>query len=111
MNIMNNKKFQHLINTALKYNSTLYAVPNTDLFAIFKNGKMIYSYSTGIASAPSGYSELLKEVFSGEGFMYKGVAENIDFVKETSAKVSVKFSRYEAYTIYKNQDGWITLSW
>ncbi|KON86253.1 hypothetical protein AF332_05055 [Sporosarcina globispora] len=72
---------------------------------------MIYSSSTGYAAAPSGYSELLKEVFTGEGFVYEGMTENINFVKETRAKVSVEFTRHQAYTIDQKEDGWITVSW
>jgi len=53
----------------------LYSVQNTDLFAIFKSGEIIYSSSTSFASAPIGYTEMLKEIFSGDGFVLKSIQE------------------------------------
>lgn len=103
-------KFQHLINVANKYDSKLYAVPNTDLFAIVKNGEPIFHKSTGFSSTPLNSSALLKDVFNGDGFIYKGISENIDFVSETSAKVTVEFEQRQGYTIYQ-KDGWIVVSW
>lgn len=86
-------------------------VQDTDLYPMFKNGEIIYNSSTGYSAAPSGFSELLKEVFTGEGFVYEGMNENIDFVKKTGAKVSVEFTRHQAYTIDQKEDGWIKVSW
>ena len=110
VNIMHETKFKHLINVAQKYDSKLYAVPNTDLFAIVKNGEPILHKSTGISSVSVSLAPLLVDVFSGDGFVYKGITENINFVAETGAKVNVEFSQYEAYSIYQ-KDGWITVSW
>ncbi|MCS0826778.1 hypothetical protein NX029_22865 [Cytobacillus firmus] len=106
-----NNRLQHIINIAAKYGSKLYVVQDTDLYAMFKNGEMIYNSSTGYSAAPSGFSELLKEVFTGEGIVYEGMNENIDFVKKTGAKVSVEFTRHKAFTIDQKEDGWITVSW
>ncbi|MEK3853453.1 hypothetical protein [Cytobacillus sp. FSL H8-0458] len=110
VSVMDETKFQHLINVAKKYDSKLYAVPNTDLFAIIKSGEPILYKSTGVTSVPVNRVSLLKDVFSGEGFLYKGIPENIDFVKNTGAKVTVEFSQYEAYSIFL-KDGWIYVSW
>lgn len=110
VNFMDDTKFQHLINIANKYDSELYAVPNTDLFAIVKNGEPIFHKSTGFSSTPLSSSALLKDVFNGDGFIYKGISENIDFVLETSAKVTVEFEQRQGYTIYQ-KDGWIVVSW
>ncbi|MDM5228363.1 hypothetical protein QUF73_19740 [Cytobacillus sp. NJ13] len=110
VNFMDVAKFQHLINVANKYDSKLYAVPNTDLFAIVKNGEPIFHKSTGFSSTPLNSSALLKDVFNGDGFIYKGISENIDFVSETSAKVTVEFEQRQGYTIYQ-KDGWIVVSW
>ncbi|WP_436373745.1 hypothetical protein [Cytobacillus sp. BC1816] len=110
VNFMDDTKFQHLINIANKYDSELYAVPNTDLFAIVKNGEPILHKSTGFSSTPLSSSALLKDVFNGDGFIYKGLSENIDFVSETSAKVTVEFEQRQGYTIYQ-KDGWIVVSW
>ncbi|MBX9974435.1 hypothetical protein [Cytobacillus firmus] len=110
VNFMDVAKFQHLINVANNYDSKLYAVPNTDLFAIVKNGEPIFHKSTGFSSAPISSSALLKDVFNGDGFIYNGIPENIDFVSETSAKVTVEFEQRQGYSIYL-QDGWIVVSW
>ncbi|WP_282173959.1 hypothetical protein [Cytobacillus firmus] len=79
-----NNRLQHTMNVAAKYGSKLYVVQDTNLYAMFR--EMIYNSSTGYAAAPSGFSELLKEVFTGEGFVYEGIIENINFVKETGSK-------------------------
>jgi hypothetical protein len=54
---------------------------------------------------------MLKELYSGEGFLYEGVLENIELVNKTGAKVTVEFDRYQAYSISKRENGWILLSW
>lgn len=111
VNIMNEPKYQRQAKIAHKYGTELYAVSGTDLFAYFKGKEMVIGKSTGVASASPQYVEMLKELYSGEGFLYEGVSENIDFVNKTGAKVSVEFDRYEAYTISKKENGWIELSW
>ncbi|WHY61479.1 hypothetical protein [Cytobacillus firmus] len=111
IDVSENNRLKHIMNVAAKYGSKLYGVQDTDLYAMFKNGEIIFTSSTGYASASSGYSELLKEVFTGGGFVYEGMTENIDFVKKTGAKVSVEFTRHKAYTIDQKEDGWITVSW
>lgn len=111
VNVMDEPKYQRQAAIAKKYGTELYAVPQTDLFAFFKEKEMVISKSTGVASANPQYVELLKELYSGEGFLYEGVIENIDFVNKNGAKVTVEFDRYEAYSISKKENGWILLSW
>lgn len=111
VSLMDEPKYQRLVKIAKKYGTELYAVQNTDLFGFFKGKEMVIGKSTGVASASPQYVEMLKELYSGEGFLYEGVSENIDFVSKTGAKVTVEFDRYEAYTISKKEDGWIELSW
>jgi DNA mismatch repair ATPase MutL len=111
VNVMNEPKYQRQAKIAKKFGTELYAVPSTDLFAYFKGNEMVISKSTGVASANPQYVELLKELYSGEGFLYEGVIENIDFVNKTGAKVTVEFDRHEGYTISKKENGWILLSW
>lgn len=98
------------MNVAAKYGSKLYVVQDTDLYAMFKNGEMIYNSSTGYSAAPPGFSELLKEVFTGEGFVYEGMNENIDFVKKLGQRLVLNL-RDKAYTFDQKEDGWITVSW
>ena len=110
-NVMNDPKYQRQAKIAKKYGIELYAVPRTDLFGYFKGKEMVISKSTGVASSSPQYVEMLKELYSGEGFLYEGVIENIDLVNKTGAKVTVEFDRYQAYAISKNENGWILLSW
>lgn len=111
VHVMNEPKYQRQAKIAKKYGTELYAVPRTDLFAYFNGKEMVISKSTGVASANPQYVEMLKELYSGEGFLYEGVIENIDFVNKNGARVTVEFDRYEAYTISKKENGWILLSW
>jgi len=111
VNVMNEPKYQRQAKIAKKYGTELYAVPRTDLFAYFKGKEMVISKSTGVASANPQYVEMLKELYCGDGFLYEGVSENMDFVNKTGAKVTVEFDRHEAYTISKKENGWILLSW
>lgn len=110
VNLMKDSKFKHLISVAQKYDSKLYGVPNTDIFAIVKNGEPIFHKSTGVASASIEWVPLLVDVFSGDGFVYKGITENINFVAETGAKVKVEFAEYEGYSIYQ-KDNELIVSW
>lgn len=111
VSLMDEPQYQRLVKIAKKYGTQLYAVQNTDLFGFFKGKEMVIGKSTGVASASPQYVEMLKELYSGEGFLYEGVSENIDFVNKTGAKVSVEFDQYEAYSISKRENGWIILSW
>jgi len=110
--VMDEKKYPNLadrIRVVREYGSKLYGIPNSDVFAVIKDGKPIMHMSTGVAKAPAEHAHLLKEDTTG---YYPGIAENIDFVVKTGAKVSVEFgSTGEAYTVYKDEKGWITLSW
>jgi hypothetical protein len=111
VSLMQETRFQHLINVALKYDAKLYAIPDSDVFAFFKAGNIILTKSTGVTAAHPQYVEMLKEVHSGEGFLYEGVLENIDFVNRTGAKVTVEFEPYTGYAISREPDGWIVVSW
>jgi hypothetical protein len=110
VNIMNSEKFAHMSSTAAKYGAKLYALPNSDLFVIAKDGKPIVYMSTGVRTASAAHAELLAELFA-EGFNeYKKLPENILFSAETGAKVSVDFGNYIAYGI-ETKEGWIKVSW
>lgn len=111
ISVMDEPKYQRQSKIAKKYGTELYAVPPTDLFAYFNGKEMVISKSTGVVSTNPQYVEMLKELYSDEGFLYEGVSEIIDFVNKTGAKVTVEFDRYEAYSISKKENGWIVLSW
>ncbi|WP_336990500.1 hypothetical protein ABXS71_19920 [Bacillus infantis] len=110
VNIMDSEKFAHMSRTAAKYGAKLYALPNSDLFVIAKDGKPIVYMSTGVKTASVAYADLMAELFT-EGFSeYKKLPENILFSAETGAEVSVDFGDYIAYGI-ETKEGWIKVSW
>ncbi|WP_404356411.1 hypothetical protein LG291_23055 [Cytobacillus firmus] len=105
--IMDEKKYSnivHLIKDAKEYNSKLYAIPNSDVFAVLKEGKVISSFSVGSMSVLPQHAEFAKIKLSG----YKGINHNIDLVNETHGKVTVEWGESAFYSIeYRN--GWIVI--
>ncbi|MFK4997910.1 hypothetical protein ACI2OX_12125 [Bacillus sp. N9] len=85
--IVSEEKFSHWIEVAERYDSKLYAIPFSDVFAIVKDKTPIVHMSTGVAAAEVKNAEILKELFSRDGFEeYEGIVENIDTVSETGKK-------------------------
>ncbi|WP_370221671.1 hypothetical protein [Cytobacillus sp.] len=107
--IMDEKKYSnivHLIKAAKEYDSKLYGIPNSDVFAVLKYGKVISSFSVGSMSVLPEHAEFAKIKLSG----YKGIGFNIDLVIETHGKVTVEWSESAFYNIeYRN--GWIVLNY
>lgn len=107
--IMDEKKYSnivHLIKAAKEYDSKLYGIPNSDVFAVLKDGKVISSFSVGSMSVLPEHAEFAKIKLSG----YKGIGFNIDLVIETHGKVTVEWSESAFYNIeYRN--GWIVLNY
>lgn len=105
--IMDEKKYSnivHLIKDAKEYNSKLYAIPNSDVFAVLKEGKVISTFSVGSMSVLPQHAEFAKIKLSG----YKGINHNIDLVNETHGKVTVEWGESAFYSIeYRN--GWIVI--
>ncbi|MEH6988340.1 hypothetical protein [Cytobacillus firmus] len=71
IDVSENNRLKHIMNVAAKYGSKLYGVQDTDLYAMFKNGEMIYISSIGYASSSSGYSELIKKCLQERGLYMK----------------------------------------
>jgi len=110
INIMNEEKFSDLSQLARKYNAGLYAIPESDVFAIVKEGNPIFFMSTGVKSALKEYSELLTESLAFSGFEnLEEVRENLNTVLETGKEVNVG-DGYEGYSIFQ-EDEWVYVSW
>lgn len=107
--IMDEKKYSnivHLIKAAKEYDSKLYGIPNSDVFAVLKDGKVISSFSVGSMSVLPEHADFAKIKLSG----YKGINHNIDLVNETHGKVTVEWSESAFYNIeYRN--GWIVINY
>jgi hypothetical protein len=107
--IMDEKKYSnivHLIKAAKKYDSKLYGIPNSDVFAVLKEGKVISSFSVGSMSVLPEHAEFAKIKLSG----YKGINHNIDLVIETHGKVTAEWGESAYYGIeYRN--GWIIINY
>lgn len=98
--IMDENKYPNLVDyieVARNHGAKLYGIPNSDVMAIMKDGKQIVSISTGVKGVLPEYVDVVRGLFSDE---YKGIQDNIDFVLETRATVTVKFpNSYTAYSI------------
>ncbi|MBS4207372.1 hypothetical protein [Bacillus sp. FJAT-50079] len=109
--LVNEDKFSHWIEVAERYGAKLYAIPYSDVFAIVKDGTPIVHMSTGVAASEVENAEILKQLFSRDGFEeYEGLVENIDIVAETGEEVSVTLEEYVGYSIFQ-EDGWLIVSW
>ncbi|MBS4194219.1 hypothetical protein [Lederbergia citri] len=110
VNIMNEEKFTELSQLALKYNAGLYAIPDSDVFAIVKDETPIFFMSTGAKSALKEYADLLSESLAFSGFEnLEEVRGNMNNVLETGNEINVG-DGYEGYSIFQ-EDGWIYVSW
>ncbi|MEN8701749.1 hypothetical protein [Bacillus infantis] len=109
-NIMNEEKFAHMSGVASRHGAVLYALPETDMFVIVKNGEIIVQMSTGTKAASTEYAGILSELFSAGFDEYKKIQENILFAAETNANVRVDFGDYIAYSITV-AEGRIRVTW
>ncbi|MGD6894460.1 hypothetical protein [Bacillus infantis] len=110
VNIMDKEKFAHMSGVASRHGAVLYALPETDMFVIVKNGEIIVQMSTGIKSASTEYAGILSELFSSGFDEYKKIQENILFAAESNANVRVDFGDYIAYSITV-AEGRIRVTW
>ncbi|MCR2822843.1 hypothetical protein [Lederbergia panacisoli] len=110
VNIMNEEKFSSMSELARKYNAGLYAIPESDVFAIVKDGDPIFFMSTGAKSALREYKDLLSESLAFSGFdNLKEVLNNLNTVLKTGKEVNMT-DGYEGYSIFQ-EEGWVYISW
>ncbi|MBW8349219.1 hypothetical protein K0H71_07065 [Bacillus sp. IITD106] len=110
VNIMDDEKFSDLSQLARQYNAGLYAIPESDVFAIVKDEKPIFFMSSGVKSALTEYADLLSESLAFSGFEnLDEVRENMNAVLETGKEINVGDGS-EGYSIFQ-EDGWIYVSW
>ncbi|MDQ1000510.1 hypothetical protein QFZ28_000910 [Neobacillus niacini] len=112
INLMHEEKFQDWISVAEKYGAILYAIPYSDVFAIVKDGEVLVSMSTGVASASPNHIDILCELMSDKGEAAGIIIEGIKHVAHTGESIQLAGPQEfgDDFSIVK-QDEWIVVSW
>ncbi|MFP7298999.1 hypothetical protein [Neobacillus niacini] len=112
MNMMQDVKFQDWIDVAVKYGAALYAIPNSDVFAIVRDGEVLVGMSTGVASAAPNHIDVLCDLMADKGEDAGKIIEGIKQVTQTGESVQLvgpeEFG--DDYSIEK-MDEWVVVSW
>lgn len=105
------EKFSVFINVASELEAGFYAIPNSDVFAIVKNGEVLFQMSTGIKAVPMTNVELLIRIFekTGELNLVGPIVDDIRKVASTGETISVEGENYTGYSVFI-QDEWILVS-
>ena len=105
------EKFSLYIEAASTIGAGFYAIPNSDVFAMVKDGEVWFQMSTGLKAVPLDKVELLVSIFnkSGEFKEIGPIEEDIRKVASTGQTISVEGPNYTGYSIFI-QDGWILVS-
>lgn len=105
------EKFSVYINVASELGAGFYAIPNSDVFAMVKNGEVLFQMSTGIKAVPMKNLELLIRIFEKTG-EFNGVGPIVDDIQKvasTGETISVEGENYTGYSVFI-QDEWIIVS-
>lgn len=105
------EKFALYIQAANEVGAGFYAIPNSDVFAMVKDGEVWFQMSTGLKAVPVEKVELLVSILAKSG-EFKGIGpieEDIRKVASTGETISVEGPEYTGYSIFI-QDGWILVS-
>lgn len=112
INLMHEEKFQDWITVAEKYGATLYAIPYSDVFAIVKDGEVLVSMSTGVASAAPNHIDILCDLMVDKGESAEKIIEGIKHVAQTGESVQlVGPQEFDDDFSIQKQDEWIVVSW
>ncbi|WP_066049170.1 hypothetical protein [Robertmurraya korlensis] len=105
------EKFSVYINMANEIGAGFYAIPNSDVFSMVKNGEVVFQMSTGIKAVPLDNVELLVSLLAkNEEFKDVGpIEEDIRKVASTGETISVEGENYTGYSVFI-QGGWILVS-
>lgn len=105
------EKFSVYINVASENGAGFYAIPNSDVFAIVKNGEVLFQMSTGIKAVPMTKVEILVRIFekTGEFNLVGPIVDDIRKVASTGETISVEGENYTGYSVFI-QDEWILVS-
>ncbi|MBU7594485.1 hypothetical protein [Metabacillus halosaccharovorans] len=98
VSLMNDDRYKDMIAVAKQNNAKLYTIPSSDLFLIAKDGEVICQMSTGIIGAIPEYSHLIADLSSDE---FLGLEDNLKFVKDTGATVTVELKSDITYAVYE----------
>jgi D-lyxose ketol-isomerase len=112
INLMHEEKFNDWISVAEKYGATLYAIPYSDVFAIVRDGEVLVSMSTGVASASPNHINILFDLMADKGEAAGMIIEGIKHVVQTGESVQLSGPQEfgDDFSIDK-QDEWIVVSW
>lgn len=85
------EKFSVYINVASELGAGFYAIPNSDVFAMVKNGEVLFQMSTGIKAVPKTNVELLVNIIekTGELNLVGPIADDIRKVASSGETISV----------------------
>lgn len=105
------EKFSVYINVASELGAGFYAIPNSDVFAMVKNGEVVFQMSTGLKAVPKANVELLVSIFekTGEFNLVGPIADDIRKAASTGETISVEGENYTGYSVFV-QDEWILVS-
>jgi len=105
------EKFASYIKIANEWNAAFYAIPNSDCFAIVKDGEVLFQMSTGIKGVPVQYVDLLVQIFADnvETNTVGPIQDDIRKLASTGETISVEGKDFSGYSIFI-QDGWIIVS-
>lgn len=105
------EKFTLYIQAASELGAGFYAIPNSDVFAMVKDGEVLFQMSTGLKAVPIENVGLLVSIFakSGEFKEVGPIEDDIRKVASTGQMVSVEGPDYTGYSVFI-QDGWILVS-
>ncbi|RIW31842.1 hypothetical protein D3H55_14560 [Bacillus salacetis] len=111
VDITDMKKFKDLAEFAQKHGARLYAIENSDCFAVIKGEEPLLFFSVGTVSAGVEDIAVLKDYMAFHGYSEEtGIAGNIDVAAESGAKVDVNFNDGAGYYIFK-EGNTIIINW
>ncbi|MEH6990581.1 hypothetical protein [Cytobacillus firmus] len=98
----------HLIKIARHYDALLYGIPFSDSFVMIKEGERICNIELGFISAKPAYADIIKAKLADS---HKNIGENIDFVLETGATITVEWESTHFFYKISIKDGWLQVNY
>ncbi|MCS0787101.1 hypothetical protein NX021_02890 [Cytobacillus firmus] len=98
----------HLIKIARNYDALLYGIPFSDGFVMMKEGERICNIGLGFISTKPAYADIIKAKLADS---HKNIGENIDFVLETGATITVEWESTHFFYKISIKDGWLQVNY
>ncbi|KAB2332640.1 hypothetical protein [Bacillus mesophilum] len=96
------------VKAAQSIGADFYAIPQSDVAALVKNGKVIASMSVGAMRILPEYKEFVSNYI--QHHKERGIAQNIDLVLNTGAKVHAEFENH-SYYLLSLEDGYLIVNY